>query len=85
MFNNGRATMATVNFSVPDDVKRSFNEAFAGQNKSAVIAALMLRAVAEKERQQQQVRAIDELLALRQTVPPATDEAIRQARQADRP
>jgi hypothetical protein len=77
--------MATVNFSVPDDVKDAFNAAFAGQNKSAVIAALMMRAVSEKERQHRQARAIDELLALRQTVAPATDEAIRQARQADRP
>ena len=25
--------MATVNFSVPDDVKQAFNEAFRGQNK----------------------------------------------------
>jgi hypothetical protein len=28
--------MGTVNFSIPDEVKDSFNEAFAGQNKSAV-------------------------------------------------
>jgi hypothetical protein len=29
--------MATVNFSVPDDVKRAFNETFAGENKNAVL------------------------------------------------
>jgi hypothetical protein len=33
--------MATVNFSVPDDVKEAFNIAYQGQNKSAVIAELM--------------------------------------------
>jgi len=32
--------MATVNFSVPDDVKKAFNKAYAQQNKSAVIADL---------------------------------------------
>ena len=37
--------MATVNFSVPDDVKNAFNEAFAGRNKSAVIADPMREAV----------------------------------------
>jgi hypothetical protein len=77
--------MATVNFSVPDDVKQAFNDAFAGQNKSAIIAALMMRAVSEKERQHRQSLAIDELLRLRSTVAPATDAAIRQARVADRP
>ena len=30
--------MSTMNFSVPDDVKNAFNEAYKGQNKSAVIA-----------------------------------------------
>ena len=33
--------MATVNFSVPDDVKVAFDKAFVGQNKSAIIADLM--------------------------------------------
>ena len=30
--------MATMNFSIPDDVKEAFNKAFDGQNKSAVVA-----------------------------------------------
>jgi hypothetical protein len=29
--------MATVNFSVPDDVRAAFDKAFAGANKSAVL------------------------------------------------
>ena len=33
--------MATVNFSVPDDVKSEFDRFFGDQNKSAVIAELM--------------------------------------------
>ena len=40
--------MATVNFSVPDEVKERFNRAFAGQNKSQIIAELMMRAVEEQ-------------------------------------
>ncbi len=35
--------MATVNFSVPTQVKESFNRAFEGENKSAIIARLMLQ------------------------------------------
>ena len=42
--------MATMNFSIPDDVKRAFNKAFEGENKSAVITGLMRRAIEEKER-----------------------------------
>ncbi len=41
--------MASVNFSVPDDVKQAFNDAFDGQNKSAVIAELMREAVERAE------------------------------------
>jgi hypothetical protein len=33
--------MATVNFSVPSDIKQAFDKAFAGENKSAVVADLM--------------------------------------------
>ena len=49
--------MATVNFSVPDDVKEAFNRAFAAENKSAVIARLMREAVDEVERQRQRQAA----------------------------
>ncbi|MGD0961615.1 MAG: hypothetical protein ABSB19_17535 [Methylomonas sp.] len=37
--------MATVNYCVPDEVKEAFNNAYQGQNKSAVIAELMMEAV----------------------------------------
>ena len=40
--------MATVNFSIPDDVKELFNSAFSGKNRSAVVAELM-RQAAEHE------------------------------------
>ena len=42
--------MATVNFSVPDDVKQEFNELFSSENKSAVLTALMREAIAGKLR-----------------------------------
>lgn len=35
--------MATVNFSIPDKIKEVFNAVFAGRNKSAIIAELMVR------------------------------------------
>jgi hypothetical protein len=43
--------MSTGNFSVPEDVKVSFNQTFEGQSKSAVIADLMREAV-ERARSQ---------------------------------
>jgi len=43
--------MATVNFSVPDEVKAEFDKAFGDQNKSAIIAELMRRAVRERQLQ----------------------------------
>jgi len=40
--------VATVNFSVPDEVKEAINKAFGDQNKSSIIAELMRRAVRER-------------------------------------
>ncbi len=77
--------MATVNFSVPEDVKREFQRTFAKENKSAIIARLMKQAVEERRREQAQSAAIDKLLELRKRMPPATDAEIRRARRFGRP
>ena len=76
--------MATVNFSVPDDVKRAFNEAFAGQNKSAVIAELMREAVARAERKTRSRAAIERILKRRPSMPVVDARAVRKALR-DRP
>jgi hypothetical protein len=72
--------MATVNFSVPDKVKEVFNAMFAGRNKSAIIADLMLRAVEEQTARESRTKAIDRLLARRSAKRPVTDAKIRAAR-----
>jgi hypothetical protein len=73
--------MATVNFSVPEEVKKAFNAAFAGRNKSAVIADLMMSAVEEERRRRRRAQAIDRLLARRSTKRPVTVEEIQAARE----
>ncbi len=40
--------MATMSFIVPDDVKKAFDKAYQGQNKSAVMTELIKEAI-EKE------------------------------------
>jgi hypothetical protein len=80
-----RAGVATVNFSVPDDVKRAFNKTFAGANKSAVVAQLMRQAVDDRRRQERRRRAIERLLRLRRSMRPVTTGAIRAARVKGRP
>jgi len=76
--------MATVNFSVPDDLKEAFNKAFKGENKSAVVAGLMRRAIEEKKRRAKQDRDLDalieEILRIRAEDPPLSDEEIRRIR-----
>lgn len=76
--------MATVNFSVPDDVKEAFERTFGEGNKSAVIARLMREAVAEAERQQRQAELFHILTERRSLRVTATDRAIRRARTAGR-
>ncbi len=77
--------MATVNYSVPDEIKNRFNQVFANQNKSHLIAELMKQAIEEYEHQQQRAYAIDSLLKLRAKQKPVTDKAIRAARERGRP
>lgn len=77
--------MGTVNFSVPDDIRKAFNEAFKGENKSAVLARLMRQAVEERERQKRRAAAIDALLSLRGRTKPVSEPAIRKARHKGRP
>src|SRR3989338_7181273 len=57
--------MSTVNFSVPEDVKQSFNKTFRGQNKSAIIAGLMREVVTETTRASPQGVSIPILRRLR--------------------
>ena len=77
--------MATVNFSVPEDVKQAFNQAFEGKNKSAIIADLMREAVERAQRRQQQSEAIDRILERRKYAPSVTAEELRAAREEGRP
>ena len=77
--------MATINFSVPDDVKEAFNETFHGENKSAVLTRLMRDAVEERKRQQRRVAAINAILRLRTRSAAVTDDEIQRARRRGRP
>jgi hypothetical protein len=72
--------MATVNFSVPDEIKQAFNRTFAGRNKSAVIAELMMRAVEEERQAAVRARAMDELLARRAERPSVGRREVEHAR-----
>jgi hypothetical protein len=77
--------MATVNFSVPEEVKEAFNKTFAGKNKSAIIAKLMSEAVEQAVRQEQREEAFRLLTEGRKLRPPMTDKEIREARELGRP
>jgi metal-responsive CopG/Arc/MetJ family transcriptional regulator len=79
------ARMATMNFSIPDEIKEEFQRAFAHENRSAVVAQLLKQAVEERKRQQVRSAAIDALLELRRGKAPVSDQEIAQARKADRP
>ena len=76
--------MATVNFSVPEDVKTAFNETFKGRNKSAVIAELMREAVERVRRRQKGQEAIERILH-RRRAPVTSGDEIRLIREEGRP
>jgi len=77
--------MATINFSVPDDVKDDFNKIFKGENKSAILTRLMRDAVEERKRQKRRMTAINAILRLRAKSAAVSDDGIRNARKIGRP
>ena len=79
-FNNGRLPMATMNFSIPDDVKDKFNEIFEGKNKSVIITKLMVRAIAEEERNRRSRGFVERLRQIRARSRLVTEDEIRCAR-----
>lgn len=77
--------MATVNYSVPDEVKTAFDKAFSDHNKSAIIAELMRRAVRERQLQIKREKLFRQLGAARSSRPAVTSEQIRRTRAVERP
>jgi len=75
--------MATVNFSVPDEVKEAFNRTFARRNKSVIIAELMRKVVEEAKQQKRREEAFRILTARRSKRSTVTDEEIRATREED--
>lgn len=76
--------MATVNFSIPEEVKASFNEVFSQQNKSAIIAELMREAVERARSRQRSRDAINNILGRRDEAPILSESAFRNARESGR-
>ncbi len=77
--------MATMNFSVPETVKKAFNETFDKQNKSAIIVRLMIEAIEAERQKARRAALIDRLLALRGSVQPVKPAEVKAARRAVRP
>lgn len=76
--------MATVNFSVPDDVKKAFDRTFKDRNKSAIIAELMRRAVADEGLRKRRQELFKILTERRDQRPKMTAEQVHDARVAGR-
>jgi hypothetical protein len=73
--------MATMNFSIPDEVKEAFNKAFEGENKSAVVAGLMRKAIEERERSRRAGDFLERMRRIRASGREVTEEEITRARQ----
>lgn len=71
--------MATMNFSIPEDLKEEFNRTFAGENKSAVVASLMRKAIAERDTAERRAVAIDAINQYRKQQDPVSPGAVLRA------
>lgn len=77
--------MATVNFSVPEEVKDAFNKTFQGQNKSAIVAELMREAVERAHQKQRSQDAIESILSRREGAPVRDEGELQATRVSGRP
>lgn len=77
--------MATMNFSVPEDVKQAFNAAFEGQNKSAVLTQMLRSAIEQAQEQRRREAAVASILGMRSTAPVRSTSQLAAARRAGRP
>ena len=77
--------MATINFSVPEDVKQAFNAAFAGANKSAVLTQMMRDAIERVEEQRRRDAAARRILSRLSRAPQRSDSELSRSRQSGRP
>ena len=68
--------MATMNFSIPDDVKDRFNDVFADANKSAIVTRLLQTAIAQVERKQRSDAAVKRVLKRRAKGPKLSTKEI---------
>ena len=73
--------MGTMNFSIPDDVKDAFNKAFDGENKSAIVTRLMIRAIEDAERRRKSAGFVERIRLIRAKGRPVTEEEIRRVRE----
>jgi hypothetical protein len=74
--------MATVSFTIPEEVKEAFDKAFADDDKDAIIADLMRRAVRDHhlhKRRETLFRQLTNDRALRPTLSTAELQKIRSA------
>lgn len=77
--------MATIRFSIPDDVKAAFDHAFLGQDRSAIVARLMRQAAEDAAHRRGREEAFRLLTEGRSQRRPLTSKAIRAAREIGRP
>jgi hypothetical protein len=66
--------MATMSFSIPDDVRDRFNAVFEGHNQNAVVTTLMLNAIEEEERRRRSLGLVERLRLVSARTPLVADE-----------
>ncbi len=83
--------MTIITVRIPREVKEAFDKAFEGEDKDAVIAALLREALEERAAQGKAAKdepkrdLVAEFRNLRESMPALSNEEIRKAREEGRP
>jgi metal-responsive CopG/Arc/MetJ family transcriptional regulator len=73
--------MTNMSFSIPDDLAEAFTKVFEDEDKSAVIAELMRKAILEREPVRRPTDLVERMRRIRESGREVTEEEIRRARQ----
>jgi len=73
--------MARMSVSIPDDLAEAFEKAFEGEDKSAVIAGLMRKAIADRKPSPRPGDLVERMRRIQASGRPVSDEEIKRVRQ----
>jgi predicted transcriptional regulator len=77
--------MATLHIHIPDELKKNFQETFAGEDADQLLTRMVEEAIEDRKRIQKRKDAVRGILELRKRAPAVSEADVEDARHWGRP